>query len=225
MLDCLKDIQHQHIFDLLSASETDILNTNKTSVHYKKGELIIKQGTIANTVAYTKSGIFKLHIEGIQKNIILTFKGPKVFLGLSSLYYTDNIYLYSVTAMEDCEVEQYDMNSVRNVMQMNIVFTNEMVKILNHNMARFFKRFVNMTEKNARGKVANMLMCLASSVYFSFEFTLSMSRQEMAEFLGISMENIVRILKEFENDKLLIVEGKNVKILEPKTLDRICDFG
>lgn len=225
MLDCLKDIQHHHVFELLNDTEKEILNTNKTSVHYKKGDLIIKQGTLANTIAYTKSGLFKLHIEGNQKNVILTFKGSNVFLGLSSVYYTDTIYLYSVTAMEDCEVEQYDMNSLRQVMMLNIAFANEIIKILNHNMARFFKRFVNMTEKNARGKVANMLMCLASSVYFSFEFTLAMSRQEMAEFLGISMENIVRILKEFENDKLVIVEGKNIKIVEPKILDRICDFG
>ena len=145
MQNCLKDIPHDGSFLFLEEKCHNILNQNKTIIQYKKGEVILKQGTIANNVVYTKNGLYKLTIEGEQKNAILTFKGSKVFLGLSSVYYNNNTYLYSVTALEDCEVEMYDMKSFKNVLNSNIQFANEIIKILNHNSARFFMRFMKTT--------------------------------------------------------------------------------
>jgi CRP/FNR family transcriptional regulator len=225
MQDCLSDIQHQHAFDLLNESEFEILNKNKATVHYKKNDIILKQGTIANNIVFSKNGLYKLHIEGDQKNVILTLKGSQVFLGLSCLFYVNNTYLYTVTAIEDCEVDIYDAHSFKTVLNQNISFSNEIIKFLNHNSARIFKRFINMAEKNARGKVANMLICFANSLYNSDEFHLTLSRQELAEYLSLSMENIIRILKEFETDNLIEVRGKDIKIKDKEVLQKICNYG
>jgi len=224
-LDCLSDIKHNKAFELLSSEELAILNKNKTIVQYKKNDIILKQGTMANNVVFSNNGLFKLSIEGDKKNMILTFKGHHTFLGLSSLYHDSNIYLYTVTAMEDCEVEIYDENSFKEILNRNNHFSNEIIKYLNHNSARIFRRFINMTEKNSRGKVANMLMCLANSIYFKDEYTLSLSRQDMADFLSLSMENVIRIIKEFESDGLIIVDGKKFTLLNKDALKKICNFG
>ena len=213
-LDCLSDIKHTPAFDLLTESDLVVLNQNKVSVQFKRGETLLRQNTLANTILFGKTGLFKLSIEGDQKNMILTFKGNNTFLGLSGLYHSNNINLYTVTAMEDCEMDIYDVQSFKSVLSKNIAFSNEIIKYLNHNSARIFRRLMNMTEKNARGKVANMLMCLSNSIYNSKEFTLSLSRQDMADFLGISMENVIRILKEFENDGIIEVDGKKFAILD-----------
>ncbi len=225
MYDCLSDIEHNEIFNLLNEEEMAILNKKRTTVHYKKGDTIIKQGTLANIIVYSKTGSFKLIMEGDQKSIILTLKGSKVFLGLSSFYYVNKIHLYSVIALEDCEVDIYDKNSFKEIVNNNVVFSNEIIKFLNHNSARIYKRFINMTEKNARGKVSNMLLCFANSLYFSYEFQLTLTRQELGEYLGLSTENIIRILKEFEMDKLIKVEGRKIKIINVEALERICNFG
>ena len=58
--DCLSDIKHNHAFNLLNVSDLAILNKNKKTVHYKKNDIILKQGTIANSVVYSKTGFFKL---------------------------------------------------------------------------------------------------------------------------------------------------------------------
>lgn len=225
MLDCLKDIQHKEAFNLLNESELALLNENKITVNYRKNDVIVKQGTFVNNIFYSQTGLFKLHVEGNQKNVIITFKGSQVFLGISSIYHSTGMHLYSVTALEDCVVDMYDMNTFKQILQSNAAFANEIIKYINHNSGRIFRRFINMTEKNARGKVANMILCLSNSVYFSSDFTLNISRKEMAAFLGISMENIVRILKEFEDDGLVHVDGKNVKVLNADSLNKVCDFG
>lgn len=224
-IDCLKDIKHHEAFNLLKESELNILNQNKVTVSYKRNDTILKQNTIANNIVFSKSGLFKLIIEGDQKNMILTFKGSQTFLGLSCLFHSNNLYLYTVTAMEDCEVEIYDAASFKAVLNQNIDFSNEIIRFLNHNSARIYRRLMNMTEKNARGKVANMLVCLANSIYFSREYNTALSRQDMAEFLGISMENVIRILKEFETDGMITVDGKNFKLVNMEALKKVCDFG
>lgn len=223
--DCLSDIKHLQAFELLSDSDRVILDKNKKTLFYKKNDILLKQGTLANSIVFSKSGFFKLSMEGNQKNIILTFKGNETFLGLSSLCNEDNIYLYTATTTENCEVEIYDKSSFREVLSRNVAFSNEIIKYLNHNSSRIFKRFMNMMEKNSRGKVAFMLVCMANSVYFNNEYTMSLSRQDMADFLGISMENVIRILKELENDNLIEVNGKSFKLINIESLNKVCEFG
>jgi CRP-like cAMP-binding protein len=225
LLDCLKDIKHNHVFNLLNDSDRAILDKNKKTVYYKKNDIILKQGTVANSIVFSKTGFFKLGMEGNQKNIILILKGNQTFLGLSSLFCEEKVYLYTVTATEDCEVDIYDNASFKEVLNRNVAFSNEIIKFLNHNSSRIFKRFMNMMEKNSRGKVAFMLVCMANSVYFSNEYTMSLSRQDMADFLGLSMENVIRIIKELENDGLIEVNGKTIKLLNLNSLHKVCEFG
>jgi len=225
LLDCLKDIKHGHAFNLLSESDATILDKNKKTVFYKKNDIILKQGTLANSIVFSKTGFFKLGMEGNQKNIILILKGSQTFLGLSSLFCEEKVYLYTVTATEDCEVDIYDNASFKEVLNRNVAFSNEIIKFLNHNSSRIFKRFMNMMEKNSRGKVAFMLVCMANSVYFNNEYTMSLSRQDMADFLGLSMENVIRIIKELENDGLIEVNGKSIKLVNIDTLHKVCEFG
>ena len=66
---------------------------------------------------------------------------------------------------------------------------------------------------------------MANSVYFSNEYTMSLSRQDMADFLGLSMENVIRIIKELENDGLIEVNGKSIKLLNLNSLHKVCEFG
>jgi len=73
--------------------------------------------------------------------------------------------------------------------------------------------------------VAFMLVCMANSVYFNNEYTMSLSRQDMADFLGLSMENVIRIIKELENDGLIEVNGKSIKLVNIDSLHKVCEFG
>lgn len=225
MSNCIKDITHNSAFDLLSLEEKAILDNNKTNINYSKGEVILKQGTLANSILYVNSGLSKLFVEGTQKKIILTIKRDHNFLGLSSIYHKDKTYQYSATALEDCKLDLYDKESFKKVLNMNINFANEIIRFINHNTAKIYARFLCVTEKNARGKVADMILCLSNNIFGCLEFTIPLSRQELAEFAGLSMENTIRILKEFEGDKLIKLQGKNFNIIEKSKLERISEFG
>jgi CRP-like cAMP-binding protein len=225
MATCIQEIDHDLAFDFLTEDEAAFLESNKSSLNYKKGEIILKQGTFANNILFIKTGLCKIYIQGIQKKIVLTLKKEKNFLGITSLYYDKKLYLYSASALEECEIDFYDKEAFKEVMKKNALFTNEIVKYLNHNSVKIYGRIACLAEKNARGKVADMLLCFANNLFGCFEFTVPLSRMDLAEFADLSMENTIRILKEFEKDGIITLDGKKLSILNVEALERISQFG
>ncbi len=225
MPQCVKDIDHDPALKLLSADELELLNESSAEVRFKKNETVVKQGAMVNSILFGKSGIFKLHMEGAKHDIILILKKDHTYLGLSNIYSSVNIHQYSVTALEDCVVYIYDKNNFEKVLSRNVAFANEMIKYINHNFSRILRRFLCVAQKNARGKIAEMILCFSASLYESTCYTMSLTRSELADFSGLSMENTVRILKEFNEDGIIKLEGKRIEILKIDVLERISDFG
>ena len=225
MTSCVKDIHHNPAFDFLSDREVEMLKKNSAEVKFRKQEIVIKQGAVANNILFGDSGVFKLHMEGAKNDIIMTLKREQSFLGLSNVFSDNNTHQYSVTALEDATIYYYDKKIFEEILAQNVEFSNEIIKYINHNFSRIIRRFLCVAQKNARGKVAEMLLCLSTNLYEDTRFTLHMSRSELADFAGLSMENTIRILKEFDADKIINLEGKKIEITKIDTLERISDFG
>ena len=47
------------------------------------------------------------------------------------------------------------------------------------------------------------------------QFRLSMSRNEIGNYLGLAVETVSRVFTRLQTDELLIAEGKEVNILDP----------
>lgn len=225
MTSCVKDIHHDPSFDLLSEEELAKLVEGSAKVSFKKNEIIIKQGAVANSILFGETGIFKLHMEGAKHDIIMTLKRELSFLGLSTIFAENMTHQYSVTALEECTITYYDKSTFEEILRNNVKFSNEILKYINHNFSRIIRRFLCVAQKNARGKVAEMLLCLSSNLYEDTRFTLNLSRSELADFAGLSMENTIRILKEFNEDKMIALDGKKIDIINQDVLEKVSEFG
>jgi len=84
---------------------------------------------------------------------------------------------------------------------------------------------VEIRKKHLRGRVAYLLIYFANIVYSSSEFELPLTRKEMAEFVGMTTENVIRSLSEFRKDGILKIYGKTIQIVNMDTLRSIADFG
>jgi CRP/FNR family transcriptional regulator len=59
--------------------------------------------------------------------------------------------------------------------------------------------------------------------YSATEFNLSMSRGDIANYLGLAVETVSRLFARFQQDGLLAVEGRNLKILDFSKLKFMVD--
>ena len=99
-------------------SEKDFDKLEKTSVKltFKKGETILKQGVMPTYIVYLEKGIVKFNYENeLNKNLILPIVSAPKILGGANLFYKDN-NLFSLIAVEDCEVIMIDAKVIEQVL-------------------------------------------------------------------------------------------------------------
>lgn len=84
---------------------------------------------------------------------------------------------------------------------------------------------LEISRKNLRGRIAFVLLYFARSVYKNNTFELPVSRKEIAEFIEMTPENVIRILSEFRKDGIIRINGKEISITDEKRLLVIAELG
>jgi CRP-like cAMP-binding protein len=74
------------------------------------------------------------------------------------------------------------------------------------------KDFIVLSKQPAEEKMAHFLIALSDRMrkrgFSSSEFTLSLTRQEIGNHLGLAMETVSRLLKKFQQQELILVKSK-----------------
>ena len=217
---CTTCANRSSCFNELSINELNKVSQNKTEITYKKGETIIKQNSFTSHIYFIKSGWAKVYIENNAKNLIVELAGKGTMLGITSLNHKD-VYNFSVVALNDIRVCEINTNIIANIMTNNIGFSANITKTLNTIIEKLLKKLNSLYHKKTREKIAEMLILLTDDIYKKQSFTLLLSRKEMAEFSNVATENMVRILKEFESQKLIKLKGKTLTIIDYKKLKQL----
>lgn len=212
-------------FNYLSKKELEIFNSNRTTIRYKKGETIIKQGTVFNHVISFNAGLAKINIEiDSKRNLLLGLIQPSEILAGPGMFH-DNRSTFSVTALIDSTICLIDMDTFKEIFRSNERFAESFLNSFSQRYIDTCKRFVSLTQKQMHGRVAEALIFLSDSVYNSDNFELYFSRQELADFTGMSKESICRVLREFNNDNIIFSKGRMISIQDKRVLRRINEAG
>lgn len=208
-------------------SEKDFDKLEKTSVklNFKKGETILKQGGMPSHIVYLDKGIVKFNYEnGVNKNLILTIVSAPKILGGANLFYKDN-NLFSIIAVEDCEVVMIDSKVVENVLKDNSKFAMMMFQIASEMFKKSVMNFISLAHKQKEGRIADIVLYLAEEVYRSSSFVLSLTRKEIAEFAGCSTENVIITFSKWQTEKIVSLEGKLMVVNDLEKLKHISKIG
>lgn len=212
-------------FDYLTDEEKKLVDDNMVEVFYKKGEIICKQGSFASKIIFLAEGLVKVYLEGNPRNLILTITPKNNLVGLPSIYEGNNTFLYSVSPYVDSWAKLIDINIFKQLLRQNAEFAAKIINILNENTAQAYGRFFCLTRKQLHGRMADILMCLSQRIFKDLEFELPLSRNDLGELTGMSTESVIRIMKEFKDDKLIEVSGKKISILDIDRMVKISELG
>ena len=203
---------------------TDICEIKKERT-YTKGESIIKEGDKIDEFLYMKEGLVKLSKSAPQgKDQILSFSKPFDFVSLLSVFSSEH-YRYSVTAVEDSVVCLLDLDVVKNHARQNAMFTMDLMTRVSQATDKIILENLEIRRKNLKGRIAHVLLYFSNYIYGKDEFDLPVSRREIAEYIGMTTENVIRALSEFRKDKIIKIFGKDILITDKKRLQNISEFG
>jgi len=208
-------------FQLISREDLKALSENRTQITYLKGETIFKQGAFAPHVLFIQSGLIRVYLQtGRNKvqNLWLSRSGD--FLAFSSMF-GEKTYSYSAVAMKDAEVLMIDKESLRKLLQTNPEFGFRITSKNFNSEKHLLEIVASLSYKQMRGKLATALLYLDSDLLRSEEVFNYLTRQDIADFASISVESVIKFLKEFEKEGILSLAGKDIVITDPDRLSEI----
>lgn len=222
---CVVRTPEEAVFGLLTDEEKKLLGDNMVDVFYRKGEIICKQGSFASKIIFLSDGLVKVYLEGQPKNLVLTITPRNNLIGLPSIFEGNTTFLYSVSTYVDSWARLIDINVFKQLLRKNAAFASRIIEIINENTAQAYGRFFCLTRKQLHGRMADILLCLSERIFKSVEYELPLSRSDLAELTGMSTESVIRLIKEFKDDKIIEVSGKNIRIIDPDRLRKISELG
>lgn len=215
----------KNCFDFLTEEEEALIEQKHVTVEYKKGEIIAKQGTFTTHVLIVTEGLAKVYYEEGDKKLILRIAATGSIIGLTSVPLNQNVFQYSASAYINTTVKLIEIDIIRKLILENGRFASSVVDTLCETSIQKNGRFFGLMHRQSYGKLAEIILCLAGNIFKQDVFVLALSRKELAELSGMSIESVIRTLKQFQEDKLITINGKTFNVIDPEGLMKICQLG
>ena len=199
------------------------IEANKKSFHFKKGDLVFKEGEEVKGIYFVFSGTVKIHKKwGTEKELILRFaKGGDIIghRGLGSELY----YPISGTALEPTVVCFIDLAFFKTTITVNNDFTIQLLMFYAEELQRSEKKMSNLAHMQVKGRIAYSLLSLENKFGTTADGSIDiiLSRQDLASYAGTTYETVFRILNEFTQDGLIAVSNKNIRLLNQPVLIKL----
>ena len=219
------DYGEESIFDCLTSEELELLVKEKRHVHFNAGETILKQNTSASHVVCIKRGLAKIIAEGEgDKKLILRLVTTHSILTGGGIF-IEEIRHFTVQAVTEVECCFIDSDKIYELVSRNSQFAFELLKLNNRQNIQMLNALVGITQKYMPGRVADLLLYLKNEIFLCNPFNTRLSRQELADMTGMTMESFIRILKEFKSSEIISVDGSLIHILDEEALKLISRKG
>lgn len=223
---CIND--KASIFYSLSDEEKEILRQDIHTQRFRKGELIYKEGDNPAGLITLVKGKVKIFKEGVGgREQILRMARPFGFIGFRAML-ADETYLASAVAIEDATVCVIDKANLVKVILKNGEFSLKMLNLLAEELGFSTNRTVNLTQKHLRGRLAESLLFLSETYGFEEDnqtLKIYLSREDIANLSNMTTSNAIRTLSTFAGEKLIGIDGRRIKLLDLKKLERISELG
>lgn len=190
----------------------------------QRGTLLYNQGDQFGALFAVRSGSIKsFSVSDDGREQINAFHLPGEILGFDAI--SEGSHPSAAAALETtsvCEIPFERLHALAHE-----------VKGLQHQLLRIMSRELNTDERfmrvlasrNAEERLAGFLLNVAARHgmrgYSSTEFNLSMSRHDIANYLGLAVETVSRLFTRFQQDGLIEARRKEVKILSRDALTEI----
>lgn len=188
----------------------------------KAGEYLFREDEPFRAIFAVTSGALKLvNIDPKSQELVVGFALAGEALGQTAIY--PQRYPCSAIALEDSYVCELPMDSITNLTAQSPALQQNLQQMLNKENFDLHRQFAMlMARKNAEQRLAafllNLSMRLDERGFSSEQFQLPMSRDDIANFLGLRKETLSRLFTKLHQSGGIAVRGKHIRILDMKLL-------
>ncbi len=201
-------------------SDITIENEDVNFLRYKKNQIIYSEGNTPMGLYYVQTGkikIFKIGSDG--KEQIIRIAGEGEVLSCASLI-CNNKYNTSAISMDDSVLV--------------FIYKQDFWNHINHNLSGFLQlisqdiinaeeKITDLAYKPVRGRLAQALLSLCKKFNGRIDknLTITISRNDLACFIGTATETVNRLISEFRKDNIITTSAKKITIINSEYLVKV----
>jgi len=198
---------------------------SRTKPHHRN-DYLFREGDSFKGIYAVKTGSIKTYISREDgSDQVLGFHLPGEIIGLDAIE----------TGVHGCTAKVLETTAVCLIPYEKLEKLSVEIPSLQHQMFRLMSREISnesnmlilLGKRNADERLATFLLSLSHRYkqrgFSATEFNLSMSRNEIGNYLGLAVETVSRLFTRFQDEGLLKVERKHIELLDLEALQSICD--
>jgi CRP/FNR family transcriptional regulator, anaerobic regulatory protein len=193
-----------------------------------RGEIIFKEGEPFHSFIAVQSGSFKtmaMTPQGQEKVIGFHLAGEMI--GTEGI--AGNCYTSTARALESGAICKLRLGNLQRVGCSEDELQSRVISILGNEVAFSQRLHSTLIRQSSEQRLAAFIL----SLFFrkdkrgihGMEFRLSMSRSDIASYLGLASETVSRILMKLQKLSIIKIRNKQVRILNLDALDVLANSG
>lgn len=203
----------------------ELENIIKRARPLQRGDYLFNTGDSFQRLYAVRSGaikVYKVSEDGNEQ--ILGFYLPGEMLGFDAI--EQKQHLCTAVALETSSYCAIPFSRLEDLCRQLPGLQHQMYRLMSREISTENKSLLLLGKKNAEDKIATFLISLSTRLkllgYSATEFRLPMSRQEIGNYLGLTVETVSRIFSRLQKEKLISIDRKLIKIINTKSLHELC---
>lgn len=207
---------------LESAAKSNNLKLTNSHRIFHARQSLLSAGDQFEGLYILRSGSAKSFITSIDgEEHITKFFYPGDLLGVDG--FDQHIYMENVRFLETssvCLVKESDLNSL---VKNNDDFRNCLLRSMSHALVNDSSMMMCLSSCSSEQKVARFILELSKQFrslgLSGTDFRLSMTRTDIANYMGMALETVSRVLASFQLQQLIRLKNRQLTILDLETLN------
>lgn len=194
----------------------------------QRGETLYRAGSAMQSLWVARDGAFKtvaINEEGDEQ--VIGFHLPGEMMGLDGLgdgrHRCETIALETASA---CEIPFAELGRVAGEIPS---LQRQLLKVIGQSVGRDQNHMELLGRRHATERIALLLHSLSERYRVlgrpHLAFSLSMSREEIASYLGLVIETVSRTFSRLQEEGLIKVHGRKITLLDPRKLEQLVHQG
>lgn len=211
---CTKQVA---IFQRLSDAELTKIADMTTHKTFQKGETLMNEGDQTDTLYIIHGGQVKLSKMTLQgKEQILRILSTGDFFGELAIFDSGSVSNFTAVATAETAICMLTRDKMSAIMAQNPAIAMKLLADVTKRLAHTENLVQNLATKDPETRIANMIVefCESFGTKKGSEILIQvpLTREEMANYIGVTRETISRKLRVLEEDGVLHVKGKKITV-------------
>jgi CRP/FNR family transcriptional regulator len=189
-----------------------------------RGDFLFREGDRFRSLFVVKTGSMKTfapNAEGGEQ--VLGFHLPGELIGLDAI--DKGAHACSSRALENATICEIPFARLEELASKIPSLQHQMYRLLSKEIGHDTDLLLLLGKRNAEERLATFILSFSKRLQkrglSATDFHLSMSRHEIGNYLGLAVETVSRLFTRFQDDGLMVVDRKHIRVLDSRALETL----